>query len=125
MTKPTLGESLKTIANAIGGEVDKHGGVKGLAVEVFDETKKVTVKAADTIGKAANDAGKYFNDKSADFKAKYDEALKKAESETAEKTEKEETDAAIADIEKQAKLDEEEEALRARLAEIKREREGK
>lgn len=123
MTKPTITDSLKAIGAAIGAEVDKHGGAQGLAAEVFTATKEASVKAADAVSKAANDAGKYFEEKSADFKKKYDEAVKETDkpAEDEASVDKEVTE----EMERQMKLDEEEQKLRARLAEIQDEREGK
>lgn len=129
--KPTLGDSLKTIGGAISGEVSKHGGVKGLAGELFDVTKDAVVRTGDAITKVAVSAAKHVDNAGTEFARKYNDyvaAGAKDDDATATATD----DAVKADgktddeilnrLEKDAKLDAEEQYLRARLAEIQKQR---
>lgn len=142
--KPTLGDSLKTIGGAISGEVSKHGGVKGLAGELFDVTKDAVVRTGDTITKVAVSAAKHVDNAGTEFARKYndyvaagakDDDAKAATATDDAKTATEDVkpdDAVKADgktddeilnrLEKDAKLDAEEQYLRARLAEIQKQR---
>lgn len=136
--KPTLGDSLKTIGGAISGEVSKHGGVKGLAGELFDVTKDTVVRTGDAITKVAVSAAKHVDNAGTEFARKYNDyvaAGAKDDDATATATDDAKTatdDAVKADgktddeilnrLEKDAKLDAEEQYLRARLAEIQKQR---
>lgn len=136
--KPTLGDSLKTIGGAISGEVSKHGGVKGLAGELFDVTKDAVVRTGDAITKVAVSAAKHVDNAGTEFARKYNDyvaAGAKDDDATATATDDAKTatdDAVKADgktddeilnrLEKDAKLDAEEQYLRARLAEIQKQR---
>lgn len=142
--KPTLGDSLKTIGGAISGEVSKHGGVKGLAGELFDVTKDAVVRTGDAITKVAVSAAKHVDNAGTEFARKYndyvaagakDDDAKDATATDDAKTATEDVkpdDAVKADgktddeilnrLEKDAKLDAEEQYLRARLAEIQKQR---
>ena len=71
--KPSLADSLKTIGKAITDEVEKHGGVQGLATETFEAAKTGAGKAIDALSKAADDASKYASAKSDEFQRKYNE----------------------------------------------------
>lgn len=118
-SKPSLADSLKTIGKAITDEVEKHGGVQGLATETFEAAKTGAGKAIDALSKAADDASKYASAKSDEFQRKYNEYKNTSNEDTAA------DDAAVlAEMERQAKLDTEEAELRARLAEIAEERKG-
>lgn len=142
--KPTLGDSLKTISGAISGEVSKHGGVKGLAGELFDVTKDAVVRTGDAITKVAVSAAKRVDNAGTEFARKYNDYVaagaKEADANAATATDDAKTatedvkpdDAVKADgktddeilnrLEKDAKLDAEEQYLRARLAEIQKQR---
>lgn len=137
--KPTLGDSLKTIGGAISGEVSKHGGVKGLAGELFDVTKDAVVRTGDAITKVAVSAAKHVDNAGTEFARKYNDYVaagaKEADATDDAKTATEDVkpdDAVKADgktddeilnrLEKDAKLDAEEQYLRARLAEIQKQR---
>lgn len=134
--KPTLGDSLKTIGGAISGEVSKHGGVKGLAGELFDVTKDAVVRTGDAITKVAVSAAKHVDNAGTEFARKYNDyvaAGAKDDAKDATATEDVKPDDAVkADgktddeilnrLEKDAKLDAEEQYLRARLAEIQKQR---
>ena len=119
--KPSLAGSLKTIGKAITDEVEKHGGVQGLATETFEAAKTGAGKAIDALSKAADDASKYASAKSDEFQRKYNE-YKNASNE--ENKDTADDAAVLAEMERQAKLDTEEAKLRARLAEIAEERKG-
>ena len=110
--KPSLADSLKTIGKAITDEVEKHGGVQGLATETFEAAKTGAGKAA----------SKYASAKSDEFQRKYNE-YKNASNEEDKDTAADDA-AVLAEMERQAKLDTEEAKLRARLAEIAEERKG-
>lgn len=141
--KPTLGDSLKTIGGAISGEVSKHGGVKGLAGELFDVTKDAVVRTGDAITKVAVSAAKHVDNAGTEFARKYNDyvaAGAKDDAKDATATDDAKTatedvkpdDVVKADgktddeilnrLEKDAKLDAEEQYLRARLAEIQKQR---
>lgn len=133
--KPTLGDSLKTIGGAISGEVSKHGGVKGLAGELFDVTKDAVVRTGDAITKVAVSAAKHVDNAGTEFARKYndyvaagakdDDAKATDDAKTATEDVKPDgkTDDEILNrLEKDAKLDAEEQYLRARLAEIQKQR---
>ena len=139
--KPTLGDSLNTIGGAISGEVSKHGGVKGLAGELLDVTKDAVVRTGDAITKVAVSAAKHVDNAGTEFARKYNDYVaagaKDADDEavaddaktadTASKADGEAADGKNDDeilnrLEKDAKLDAEEQYLRARLAEIQKQR---
>lgn len=130
--KPTLGDSLKTIGGAISGEVSKHGGVKGLAGELFDVTKDAVVRTGDAITKVAVSAAKHVDNAGTEFARKYNDyvaAGAKDDAKDATATEDVKPDDAVKPddeilnrLEKDAKLDAEEQYLRARLAEIQKQR---
>jgi len=135
--KPTLGDSLKTIGGAISGEVSKHGGVKGLAGELFDVTKDAVVRTGDAITKVAVSAAKHVDNAGTEFARKYNDyvaAGAKDDDATATATDDAKTatddvkpdgktdDEILNRLEKDAKLDAEEQYLRARLAEIQKQR---
>lgn len=136
--KPTLGDSLKTIGGAISGEVSKHGGVKGLAGELFDVTKDAVVRTGDAITKVAVSAAKHVDNAGTEFARKYndyvaagakDDDAKTATATDGAKTATEDVkpdgktdDEILNRLEKDAKLDAEEQYLRARLAEIQKQR---
>ena len=135
--KPTLGDSLKTIGGAISGEVSKHGGVKGLAGELFDVTKDAVVRTGDAITKVAVSAAKHVDNAGTEFARKYndyvaagakdDDATATATDDAKTATEDVKPDGKTDDeilnrLEKDAKLDAEEQYLRARLAEIQKQR---
>lgn len=133
--KPTLGDSLKTIGGAISGEVSKHGGVKGLAGELFDVTKDAVVRTGDAITKVAVSAAKHVDNAGTEFARKYNDyvaAGAKDDDEAVADDAKTATDDVKPDgktddeilnrLEKDAKLDAEEQYLRARLAEIQKQR---
>lgn len=120
--KPSLADSLKNIGKAITDEVEKHGGVQGLATETFEAAKTGAGKAIDALSKAADDASKYASAKSDEFQRKYNE-YKNASNEEDKDTATDDA-AVLAEMERQAKLDTEEAKLRARLAEIAEERKG-
>lgn len=135
--KPTLGDSLKTIGGAISGEVSKHGGVKGLAGELFDVTKDAVVRTGDAITKVAVSAAKRVDNAGTEFARKYNDYVaagaKDDDAKTATATEDVKPDDAVKTdgktddeilnrLEKDAKLDAEEQYLRARLAEIQKQR---
>ena len=137
--KPTLGDSLNTIGGAISGEVSKHGGVKGLAGELLDVTKDAVVRTGDAITKVAVSAAKHVDNAGTEFALKYNDYVaagaKEADA-TATATDDAATatatEDAVADgktddeilnrLEKDAKLDAVEQYLRARLAEIQKQR---
>lgn len=139
--KPTLGDSLKTIGGAISGEVSKHGGVKGLAGELFDVTKDAVVRTGDAITKVAVSAAKHVDNAGTEFARKYndyvaagakdDDATATDATATATedvkpsddvKADGKTDDEILNRLEKDAKLDSEEQYLRARLAEIQKQR---
>lgn len=132
--KPTLGDSLKTIGGAISGEVSKHGGVKGLAGELFDVTKDAVVRTGDAITKVAVSAAKHVDNAGTEFARKYndyvaagakdaDEAVADDKpADAAVKADGKTDDEILNRLEKDAKLDAEEQYLRARLAEIQKQR---
>lgn len=85
--KPTWADSLKAIGAAIGGEVDRHGGVKGIAGELFGATKDAAVKAGDALAKAGDEAARHVDNASADFIRKYNGYVAEAKhAETADET---------------------------------------
>lgn len=139
--KPTLGDSLKTIGGAISGEVSKHGGVKGLAGELFDVTKDAVVRTGDAITKVAVSAAKHVDNAGTEFARKYNDyvaagakdddatatedaktATEDVKPDTAAKDDGKTDDEILNRLEKDAKLDAEEQYLRARLAEIQKQR---
>lgn len=119
--KPTLGDSLKAIGTAIGGEVDKYGGAKGIAGELFSKAKDAAVKAGGALEKAGDEAVRHVRDARADFARKAADA-KKAETSadgvsgaSAEPGEENEQEA-NARLEKELdELDEKERNLRSQL----------
>lgn len=140
--KPTLGDSLKTIGGAISGEVSKHGGVKGLAGELFDVTKDAVVRTGDAITKVAVNAAKHVDNAGTEFARKYNDYVAAGAKDDATATATDDAKTATEDVkpddavkadgktddeilnrlEKDAKLDAEEQYLRARLAEIQKQR---
>ena len=132
--KPTLGDSLKTIGGAINGEVSKHGGVKGLAGELFDVTKDAVVRTGDAITKVAVNAAKHVDNAGTEFARKYNDYVAAGAKDDDAKTATEDVkpddvkadsktdDEILNRLEKDAKLDAEEQYLRARLAEIQKQR---
>lgn len=136
--KPTLGDSLKTIGGAISGEVSKHGGVKGLAGELFDVTKDAVVRTGDAITKVAVSAAKHVDNAGTEFARKYNDYVAagakdddakatatddaKTATDDAVKADGKTDDEILNRLEKDAKLDAEEQYLRARLAEIQKQR---
>lgn len=134
--KPTLGDSLKTIGGAISGEVSKHGGVKGLAGELFDVTKDAVVRTGDAITKVAVSAAKHVDNAGTEFARKYNDyvaagakddakdatATDDAKADDVVKADGKTDDEILNRLEKDAKLDAEEQYLRARLAEIQKQR---
>lgn len=132
--KPTLGDSLKTIGGAISGEVSKHGGVKGLAGELFDVTKDAVVRTGDAITKVAVNAAKHVDNAGTEFARKYNDYVAAGAKDDAKdatatedvkpdgKTDGKTDDEILNRLEKDAKLDAEEQYLRARLAEIQKQR---
>lgn len=132
--KPTLGDSLKTIGGAISGEVSKHGGVKGLAGELFDVTKDTVVRTGDAITKVAVSAAKHVDNAGTEFARKYNDyvaagakdddatATDDVKPDDAVKADGKTDDEILNRLEKDAKLDAEEQYLRARLAEIQKQR---
>ena len=139
--KPTLGDSLNTIGGAISGEVSKHGGVKGLAGELLDVTKDAVVRTGDAITKVAVSAAKHVDNAGTEFARKYNDYVaagaKDADDEAVADDAKTADTASNADgeaadgktdyeilnrLENDAKLDAEEQYLRARLAEIQKQR---
>lgn len=68
--KPSFMDSFKSIGNAIKNEINKHGGLKGVASETFDMSKKAMADTAHTLSEAVNDINDKIEEQKEEAKAK-------------------------------------------------------